>query len=180
MSPIGAISCVDGHGMISGALLPISPAFDPFLLIDQTATLRVDFSTDRNDMEIQAQIEVSVMLELRRTDDAENRGGLFCDGGSRVYGLSWSGTIARPLVDRGWRWVCPKWVCPKWVCLTWICQMLMSVSQSGCVHCHRPNGQGLENAHPYGEIDLSCVDCHGGNPDEREDAEAAHQPSGDS
>ena len=50
----------------------------------------------------------------------------------------------------------------------------MSVSQSGCVHCHRPNGQGLENAHPYGEIDLSCVDCHGGNPDEREDAEAAH------
>ena len=64
MSPIGAISCVDGHGMISGALLPISPAFDPFLLIDQTATLRVDFSTDRNDMEIQAQIEVSVMLEL--------------------------------------------------------------------------------------------------------------------
>ena len=45
---------------------------------------------------------------------------------------------------------------------------------SGCVGCHRPDGQGIESAHPFGGTNLSCVDCHGGDPDEFEDASKAH------
>ena len=46
---------------------------------------------------------------------------------------------------------------------------------SGCVHCHRnADGSGILNAHPFGTAALSCIDCHGGNPEEYEDPERAH------
>ncbi len=45
---------------------------------------------------------------------------------------------------------------------------------SGCVHCHRPNGEGIETAHPFEGAELSCVDCHGGDPNERVDPQKAH------
>ncbi len=64
MSPIGLISCVDENWIFAGALLPVSPAFDPFLLIGQAATLRIEFSANGNEPEVVAQFELSVMLEL--------------------------------------------------------------------------------------------------------------------
>ena len=64
ISPIGLISCVDEDWIFAGAVLPVSPAFDPFLLIGQTATLRIEFSANGNEPEVVAQFELSVMLEL--------------------------------------------------------------------------------------------------------------------
>ena len=46
--------------------------------------------------------------------------------------------------------------------------------ETGCTHCHRPEGSGIEEAHPFGQVSLSCVDCHGGNPDEFDDPNRAH------
>lgn len=43
----------------------------------------------------------------------------------------------------------------------------------GCLSCH----DGIEPMHP--EADLSCVDCHGGDPTARTSKEAHVQPSGD-
>lgn len=42
--------------------------------------------------------------------------------------------------------------------------------RSSCLVCHMPRARpgaepfGIENAHPFGEIELACTDCHGGNP----------------
>ena len=51
--------------------------------------------------------------------------------------------------------------------------------RSSCLACHQPldadgNPTGIEEAHPWAE--LSCVDCHGGNPNELSLA-GAHVPS---
>ena len=51
--------------------------------------------------------------------------------------------------------------------------------EAGCVGCHRPLDEqnrrvGIEEAHPG--VDLSCVDCHGGNGTASTRAEAHEQP----
>ncbi len=53
------------------------------------------------------------------------------------------------------------------------CNPQPSRPPNSCLSCHQPDGVGIENAHPYGEIELGCVDCHGGDP-EQATKELAH------
>jgi hypothetical protein len=50
--------------------------------------------------------------------------------------------------------------------------------RDGCVVCHMPRPSeggepvGIENAHPFGDIDLRCTDCHGGDSSSYDQAKA--------
>ncbi len=62
------------------------------------------------------------------------------------------------------------------------CEQVVYVERSSCLSCHRPlqaDGQavGIEHAHPPvdGE-ELSCVDCHGGDPKARSQSLAHPRP----
>jgi hypothetical protein len=54
--------------------------------------------------------------------------------------------------------------------------------RDGCLVCHMPRplegGEpiGIENAHPFGDVNLDCVDCHGGDP-KSYDQKTAHVDS---
>ena len=50
--------------------------------------------------------------------------------------------------------------------------------RNSCVVCHQPRPEpgaepvGIEDAHPFGDVNLDCTDCHGGNPRSYAQAEA--------
>ena len=48
------------------------------------------------------------------------------------------------------------------------------LSQSGCLSCHRPQGEGIEI--PHARFALRCEDCHGGDPTQAEQDDA-HVPN---
>lgn len=51
------------------------------------------------------------------------------------------------------------------------CTPEAQLTQSGCLSCHRPDGEGLEI--PHARFALRCEDCHGGDP-AQSDKDAAH------
>ena len=63
-----------------------------------------------------------------------------------------------------------------------VVEKVVFVERSGCLGCHRPIDEegvahGIEQAHPDVEGGpLTCVECHGGNPDARAQSEAHVKP----
>ena len=63
-----------------------------------------------------------------------------------------------------------------------VTEEVVQVERSGCLSCHRPlkpdgTAHGIEEAHPPVDGDsLTCVACHGGDPDARKQSEAHVSP----
>ncbi len=68
-------------------------------------------------------------------------------------------------------------------CGTEVVDRVIFVDRSGCLACHRPiqpdgSEAGIERAHPLVDgQELSCQDCHGGDPDARKQSEAHVKPA---
>ena len=64
LSPVGLAECIEERWGITGILLGISPAIDPFALIEQPAMIRVSFYDDEQMSVLVIEHVVSIFLEL--------------------------------------------------------------------------------------------------------------------